>query len=113
MDLEHTNGVITFKEGAVVSFEKIAQAVVDAGFSVRYLNIVYKFDNESVPEGACLQTEQWIFHFIEPETPVLNGEKELQLIGEAYLTPKEFKKWKNVIKDSCQTPGSTTYHVKQ
>jgi copper chaperone CopZ len=37
MDLTNTNGVITFKKGMPVSVEKIAQAVKNAGFSVRYL----------------------------------------------------------------------------
>src|SRR5579885_2179698 len=41
MNLDNTNGVITFKEGIPVSIEKLAKAVSDAGFSVRYLQATY------------------------------------------------------------------------
>ena len=36
MNLEHTEGRIFFKKGDKVNVDKIAAAVVDAGFSVRF-----------------------------------------------------------------------------
>src|ERR1700759_2288056 len=45
MNLEHTDGKIFFKKGAAVNIEKISQAVVDAGFSVRYLRAGFLFKN--------------------------------------------------------------------
>lgn len=37
MDLADTEGTLQFKEGSKIDFSKIAQAVKDAGFSVRFL----------------------------------------------------------------------------
>ena len=37
MSLENKSGIITFKKGQKVEIEKIASAVTDAGFSVRFL----------------------------------------------------------------------------
>ena len=39
MNLENTDGILKFKKGQEVDIFKIAQAVVDAGFSVRFLPI--------------------------------------------------------------------------
>ena len=43
MDLEKKSGEITFKKGQPVDIDKVANAVVDAGFSVRFLTADYSF----------------------------------------------------------------------
>src|SRR4051812_38883306 len=45
MNLENTEGKIVFKENADVDISKVARAVTDAGFSVRYLTAVFLFNN--------------------------------------------------------------------
>jgi len=46
-----------FKKDTKVSIEKIAKAVKDAGFSVRYLSANFNFNNVSVSENFCWNYE--------------------------------------------------------
>jgi copper chaperone CopZ len=55
MNIENTNGIITFKADTTIDMRKIAQAVVDAGFSVRYLTAIYKLSGAlNIEENYCM-----------------------------------------------------------
>src|SRR4051812_34855647 len=45
MNLEHTEGKIILKKNKKADMDKIAQAIVNAGFSVRYLQADLTIDN--------------------------------------------------------------------
>src|ERR1700744_4870126 len=51
MNLEHTEGKIFFKENKKVDIDKIAQAVVDAGFSVRTLKATIQMNHVPVADN--------------------------------------------------------------
>lgn len=54
MGLESTVGKILFKQGNDISFKKIAKAITDAGFSIRYLKANYSFNNfEGMSREYC------------------------------------------------------------
>src|ERR1700759_948909 len=53
MNLEHTEGKIILKKDKKADIEKIAQAVIDAGFSVRYLQADLMVDISVIPVGSC------------------------------------------------------------
>ena len=48
MNLENTNGKVTFKPGALIYIDKIAKAVDNAGFSVSYLHATFSFNSLTV-----------------------------------------------------------------
>ena len=48
MDLNSNRSEIFFNEGMYVSIDKIAQAVIDAGFSVAYLNALFDFKEQII-----------------------------------------------------------------
>src|SRR4051812_34474653 len=50
MNLEHTDGKIYFKKDQSVEPDKIAQAVVNAGFSVRFLKANFNFSGTQVKD---------------------------------------------------------------
>jgi hypothetical protein len=101
MNLQHTEGKITFKPGAKVDVEKIAQAVVDAGFSVRYLLAGFVFDNTVVSKGFCYPYEESQFQFVKTEGKTLNGETTLKFIGKEFQSGKEYKHWKSDLIPVC------------
>lgn len=100
MDLSNTNGQLFFKKRAKISVEKIAKAVTDAGFSVRYLNAVFNFSNVSVEEKFCWTYENEQYQFVKTENKILNGNITLKFIGEKYLSKKEIKKWSAIISNA-------------
>ena len=53
MDLNSNRSEIFFNEGMYVSIDKVAQAVIDAGFSVAYLNASFDFKEQSINTDTC------------------------------------------------------------
>src|SRR5260221_11753478 len=48
MSLENTEGRVYFKKDAIIDLKKVAKAVKDAGFSVRFLRVEFNFDDVKV-----------------------------------------------------------------
>lgn len=103
MNLENTEGKITFKAGKKVNIEKIAQAVFDAGFSVRYLKASFIFYNVTVSNGFNWENDKESYCFVKTESKTLNGEIALTFIGKSFMPPKEYKTWKKKILECCGT----------
>jgi copper chaperone CopZ len=97
MNLENTEGKIIFKDSVKIEIDKIAKAVTDAGFSVRYLHASFNFNNIPVSENFCWNYEGGQYQFVKTEDKKLNGVVTLKFIGEKYLSKKEIKKWSAII----------------
>ena len=91
MNLENTDGVLKFKKGSDVEISKIAKAVVDAGFSVRFLNADYTFSGTNFQESKYTDKGQSFYFIRKPPTKT---ENTLRFIGPAFQTKKEFTKYK-------------------
>ena len=111
MNLENTNGKITFKKGAEVNMKKIAKAVTDAGFSVGYLKVAYSFNNLEVSNPASLTNASGEFCFVNTELKTLHGEILLTVINKEFMPNQEYKKWKDLIKKSCTALKKETYYL--
>ena len=112
MNLKNTNGKITFNKDAVVSIDKIAKAITDAGFSVRYLNATFLFDSITISDNYCFAYENSNYQFINVGTKKLQGNTVLKFIGKQFLPKKEYKKLNVYIKPLCETGKQKTYYVK-
>lgn len=110
MNLANTNGIITFKKGMQVSVEKIAKAVKDAGFSVRYLKAEFQLTSQKVSNGSCFTYNNEQYKFIGNENNTFTGEKTMTFIGKEFMPPKEHKKWSGKLKEPC-SPDKKTYYV--
>lgn len=110
MDLQNTEAEITFKEGTIVDVKKIAQAVVDAGFSVRYLSAVFYFKPVSVSENYCWIYETNNYQFVKTNNKELNGLIKITFIGKPFMPREEYKKWDAVI-GSAKDKGCEATHV--
>lgn len=118
MNLEHTEGKIIFKKGAKVDIEKIAKAVVDAGFSLRSLNAEIIIDDLKAGNDFCWDYQDNVYHFVKmPEYVELKGPVKLKFIGSEYMSNKEYKAWKIYCTDACNSgtpanaPHSKNYYV--
>jgi copper chaperone CopZ len=62
MNLESTEGTLQFKEGSDVDFLKIAKAVKDAGFSVRFLDAEIDMQKVKITErGFTIGNDLYLF----------------------------------------------------
>jgi copper chaperone CopZ len=107
MQLEQNTATVFFKEGQKVSIKDLAKKVVDAGFSVRSITAtIHVKEVDAIPDG-CWGYENDTYHFIKLDAPKkINGEVQLTFIGEKFMQPKEFKKWKMYSKNTCNSNGA-------
>jgi cation transport ATPase len=111
MNLDNTNGIITFKPGSDVSIEKLAKAVIDAGFSVRYLQATFKTDSVlHISNDYCFVYNNASYQFVNITQSQTNNEIVMKFIGKEYQETKEYKKLKANLKPMC-TGMKNTYYV--
>jgi len=111
MNLQNTEGKIILKEGVKVDVKKIAQAVVNAGFSVRYVSAGFKFENTQITNGYCYPFEGQQFQFVKTEPKTLNGEVTLKFLGKQFQAAKDYKIWKKDLQLSCPARQTETIYV--
>lgn len=111
MDLDNTKGVIIFKTGSNISIEKIAKAVIDAGFSVRYLQATFKADSAlHISDNYCFSYNDATYQFIKVPSSDVKNDVVMKFIGKEFQDSKEYKKWKANLKPMC-TGKKTMYYV--
>jgi copper chaperone CopZ len=96
---------IFFKEGAVISFDELKNAVTDAGFSIAVLNVVVQFSNQTIQDEDHLELEGKKWHFMNVGNQVLNGSVKLRVIDKNFVTAKEFKQFNKYTKKKCYQTG--------
>lgn len=111
MNLENTDGEIFFTDGSDVDVEKIAKAVVNAGFSVRYLTASFLFSNLKVSNGFCFNTGKYNLQFVNATEKVLNGATEIKFVGQQFQPKGEFNKLKALLVNSCADKNEKVYFV--
>ena len=111
MNLEHTEGKITLKKNKKADMDKIAQAVVNAGFSVRYLQADLVVDNSVVVNGSCFNYKGDEYVFTDPPKEPLKGTVKLKFIGKKFLPKNEFKKMQQYMDNKCGDVSGKVYHV--
>jgi copper chaperone CopZ len=111
MNLDNTMGTITFKTGAKIDIEKVAKAVINAGFSVRYLTAVFKTDNTiTVSDNYCFAYGGDTYQFVKVSSTPLQNTTTFKFLGKEFLSSKDYKKWKADLKSQC-TGAKNLYYV--
>ncbi|MFM7023047.1 MAG: heavy-metal-associated domain-containing protein [Flavobacteriales bacterium] len=103
MNLQLTQAKIIFKKSGVVEIEKLAAAVIDAGFSLNYLKAEFLFSNIVVSNNYCFSFENNKYQFLLSENKTLNGKVILRFIGDKYLPKKDVAAWKPKMNKACQS----------
>jgi copper chaperone CopZ len=111
MSLERTEGKIILKKNRKPDIDKIAQAVFDAGFSVRYLQADFNIDHSVIQTGTCLRYlgDQYVFTKA-PKQP-LTGTVKLKFIGKKFLPKNEYKKMEPYMENKCGEAEGKVYHI--
>src|SRR5271156_3885967 len=112
MNLEHTEGKIFLKNGKKADMAKIAQAVFDAGFSVRYLQADLVLNNAISTADQCFNYQGDEYVFVQAHKQSLSGTVHLKFIGKKFLPKNEFRKMEPLMVNKCSnTTTGKTYFV--
>ena len=111
MNLEHTEGKIILKKNKKADIDKVAQAVVNAGFSVRYLQADLVMDNAVTSTGACINYKGDQYVFAEAPKEPLKGTIKLKFLGKKFMPKNELKKVELNDNDKCGNVSGKVYHV--
>lgn len=93
MSLETTEGRVFFRPDMPVDLNEIAKAVVNAGFSVRFIRLQLSFEDIPVASDGSFTFQGQAFKWLDFEK---TGDDSfvLKLIGENFLPKKEFAEWR-------------------
>lgn len=111
MNLEHTEGKIILKKDRKADMDKIAQAVVNAGFSLRFLQADLAVDNSVTTAGQCFTYKGDEYVFTQQPKEPLKGVVRLKFIGKKFLPRNEFKKIEPLMGSKCGPTTGKVYHV--
>ncbi len=112
MNLEHTEGSIILKKDKKADMEKVAQAVINAGFSVRYLTAEFNVDKSVTSTGGCFDYKGDEYIFTAPLKGQMEEEIYLTFIGKKFQPKSEYKKYEQYEFAKCGTAPGKIYHVK-
>jgi copper chaperone CopZ len=92
-DIEHSSYHVQFNNPSLISPEKLKKAVLDAGFSVAWMEVNINFHNTEVASDSSLKLNELIFYFVDVNKQILNGEKKLLIVDKDYLQEGDRKKF--------------------
>lgn len=92
-DIEHSSYHVQFNNPALVSPEKLKKAVLDAGFSVAWMEINFNFHDAEVASDSSIKINETIFYFVNVKKQILNGERKLLILDKDYLFEDDRKKY--------------------
>jgi copper chaperone CopZ len=117
MQLQENTATVFFKPGKKVDMTAVSKKITDAGFSVRSLTASADVGQLKVTPDYCWVYENDVYHFIQlAADKELTGLVQLKFVGDKFMSPKEFKKWKLYCKNACMpaitpAPYSKDYYV--
>ncbi len=97
MDLEAHVATVTFREGKKIALDKIAQKVVDAGFSVGSFNAAMSLEGVEISNDGKMVYKDDTYQIIGTKEKSFKGNTTMKFIGEKFMRKKDFKKWKDKI----------------
>lgn len=109
MNLEQTSGTIFFKENKKVNIKSIADAVKDAGFSVRFLKADINKAALNISEQGCFSLDGNSYNILGPSSIPSKGILNLQFVGKDYLPGSDLKRYKLPATTNCK--GKVTYYA--
>jgi hypothetical protein len=109
MSLETTDGRIYLRENMPVDFSSIAKAVVNAGFSVRFVRVAFDFRDIPINADGTFYFQDQKFDWLDFKNNT-NNPVSLRIINEHFLPKKDANKWKDKIRKS-EAADANTLHV--
>lgn len=112
MSLEATEGRIFFKPDMPIDLNAIAKAVVNAGFSVRFLKLQISFDDIPLNDDGSFVFQNQKFKWIDFQDRI-NEPVTLKLVAGNFLPKKESAEWKREIGTSKSGDQNILHVIQQ
>jgi copper chaperone CopZ len=110
MDLEKAHAIIKFKPEAIIDFKKIAKAVKDAGFSVRFLKL--NLDTCPKLENSTITINQNVIQIYGNGAGNMEQKAiTLTLFGNDFMEKKQLKKWQAQYAISSTSKNNTKNYL--
>jgi len=113
MSLEKTEGRVYLKDNVQANLKLIARAVVNAGFSVRFLRIQFNFDNTPVDNDGLFSYQGQLFEWVDFKMMKKPGDVVLKLVDSDFLPKKESAQWKKKMASHKASADQHVLHVIQ
>lgn len=104
-DIKNSAFNIVFKENEKMSIDAMKEAVEDAGFSVGSLKLTGNFDGVKIENDRHVTIGNNVFHFLNVENQILDGERTITVMDKNFVTAKQFRKISAATKMSCLQTG--------
>ncbi len=105
MDLNTSTAKISFRKNKPVSIHKIADKILDAGFSVRYINAEFNFPKISIDNYSIFNDGDNEFHFMDVNPDTITGPITLVLLNQKLSSKKTYTRWQRWIKEDSKRNG--------
>jgi copper chaperone CopZ len=111
-DLAHSSYSVQFKDPGNVSLENLKKAVIDAGFSVAWMEVKVNFNNVEVANDSSYKLNDFTFLFVDIDKQKLSGERKLLILDKDYILDKDRKKYAGSLDTKTPvTEGEKVFHV--
>jgi hypothetical protein len=111
MSLENTDGEIYFRKDYPVNLEQLAKAIVNAGFSVRFVKIQFDLNHIELQETGSFVFQGQDFIWLDYKKTSGKEAVWLTLVGDAFLPKSEMKNWKSKMQNSSSDSKRGVYYV--
>lgn len=110
MSLETTEARIYFKQDLPVNLDQLAKAVVNAGFSVRFLKLNFDFTDIPVNKDGQFTYQGQKYKWVDFGENIA-GEVNLKVMDENFLPKKESTEWKKKYPAKKTSGNERVLHV--
>jgi copper chaperone CopZ len=111
-DIAHSSYHIQFKDDQKPSLADLKKAVLDAGFSVAWMEVKARFNNVEVANDSALHLDDFTFLFVDIRKQKLDGERNLLILDKDYLLDKDRKKYAGSFESkTAAAEGDRIFHV--
>jgi len=106
-NIKTSSFTVSFKQGQMVSFDKLKKKVEDAGFFVARMDVQMTIDTLKLFNDAHIELLGNLFHFVHVSEQTLKNEINFRIIDKGYLTTKEYKRYAAFTALPCYATGLT------
>lgn len=112
MNLNDNIATVVFRQDKKVVIEALVDKVLDAGFSLRLLEVDFLFHQVHVKEGCAFIWEGDEYIFVGVSETILEGEHKIKFIGRKMMQPQAYLKWKKQLQAHAKPSGKNqTYFI--
>lgn len=104
MNLEHTNGIVRLDSTKNTDLSRLAKAVKNAGFSVRYIRVPVMLDSGS----SCITRGTTTYQLLGPAAETA-GSQWVQVLDAGLMSRREWRRWEPQLKKKCTAAGKIVF----